>query len=48
MKKYRQRGTESITEMKINKTGDKWDLISSTKHVITYNHWDALKLLNTG
>lgn len=28
--------------------GDKWDLISSTKHIITYNSWDTLKLLNTG
>lgn len=33
--------------MKINRTGDKWNLISSAKHIITYNSWDALKLLNT-
>ena len=45
--KYIQRGTESITEMRINKTGDKWNLISSAKHIISYNSWDALKLLNT-
>ena len=30
-----------------NKTGDKRDLISLTKHIITYKSWDALKLLNT-
>lgn len=30
-------GTGFITELKINKMGDKWNLISSTKHIIIYN-----------
>lgn len=46
VEKYIQRSTESVTEMKINETGDKWDLTSSTKLIVSYNSWDALKLLN--